>query len=482
MDVLHRDRAVTFAAALCLALGCVPPAAAQSSDADRYWGQWRGPEATGVARHADPPLTWSETEHVAWKVEVPGRGSASPIVWGDKVFLLTAVPFGDPEPLVAPDPSRWRRSAEVSPRGTPERRERRGGGGGRGNRRGRGGPRGAQEVQAHRFTVLAFDRETGDVVWERVAREALPHEGYQQPNGSYASGSAVTDGERLYAFFGSWGLYAYDLDGELLWEVDLGNRFMRNAFGEGTTPALHGDTLVVTWDHIGGQSFVAALDARTGEERWRSNRDEIDTWATPLVVEHDGRAQAITPAMNQVYSYDLETGETVWRSRGTTMNAIPSPVHADGMVYVTSGYRGNNLQAIRLADARGDIAGTGAIVWQLDRDTPYVPSPLLYDDTLYVLKSNDGILSAFDPATGEPHYALQRLEGVPNVFASPVGAAGRVYVTGRDGATLVIRQGPRYEVLAVNRLDDGFDASPALVDDELYLRGYRYLYKIAEED
>ena len=481
MDVLHRDRAVTFAAALCLALGCVLPAAAQSSDADRYWGQWRGPEANGVARHADPPLTWSETEHVAWKVEVPGRGSASPIVWGDKVFLLTAVPVGDPVPLTAPDASPGRRSAEVSPRGAPARRERRGGGGGRGNRRSRGGPRGVQEVRAHRFTVLAFDRETGDVVWERVAREALPHEGYQQPNGSYAAGSAVTDGERLYAFFGSWGLYAYDLDGELLWEVDLGDRFMRNAFGEGTTPALHGDTLVVTWDHIGGQSFVAALDARTGEERWRSNRDEIDTWATPLIVDLDGRAQAITPAMNQVYSYDLETGETVWRSRGTTMNAIPSPVHADGIVYVTSGYRGNNLQAIRLADARGDIAGTGAIVWQLDRDTPYVPSPLLYDDTLYVLKSNDGILSAFDPLTGEPHYALQRLQGVPNVFASPVGGAGRVYIAGRDGATLVIRQGPRYEVLAVNRLDDGFDASPALVDDELYLRGYRYLYKIAED-
>ncbi|MXY23266.1 MAG: PQQ-like beta-propeller repeat protein [Acidobacteria bacterium] len=329
--------------------------------------------------------------------------------------------------------------------------------------------------------VLAFDRETGDILWERVAHEALPHEGYQQPNGSYASGSAVTDGERLYAFFGSWGLYAYDLDGEPLWEVDLGTRHMRNAFGEGTTPALYGDTLVVTWDHVGGQSFVAALDARTGEERWRSNRDEIDTWATPLVVEHDGRAQVVTPAMNQVYSYDLETGLTVWHSRGTTMNAIPSPVHADGMVYVMSGYRGNNLQAIRLADARGDIAGTDAIAWQLDRDTPYVPSPLLYDDVLYFLKSNDGILSALDPATGEPHYALQRLQATPNVFASPVGAAGRVYITGRDGATLVLRQGSRYEVLAVNQLDDGFDASPALVDDELFLRGYRYLYKIAED-
>ena len=465
MNVPHRPLITILT--LTLALGCVPPAGAQSTDAERYWGQWRGPEANGVARHADPPLAWSETDNVAWKVEVPGRGTASPIVWGDKVFLLTAVPFGDSVPLAAP---------EVSRRQPPP--ERRGRGAGRGGRRGR---RGAQEVRAHRFTVLAFDRETGDLAWERVAREALPHEGYQQPNGSYASGSAVTDGERLYAFFGSWGLYAYDLDGELLWEVDLGDRFMRNAFGEGTTPALHGDTLVVTWDHIGGQSFVAALDARTGEERWRSNRDEIDTWATPLVVEHGGRTQVITPAMNQVYAYDLETGQTVWRSRGTTMNAIPSPVHAGGMVYVTSGYRGNNLQAIRLADARGDIADTGAIVWQLDRDTPYVPSPLLYDDALYLLKSNDGILSAFDPLTGEPHYALQRLQGVPNVFASPVGAAGRVYITGRDGATQVIRQGPRYEVLAVNRLDDGFDASPALVDDELYLRGYRHLYKIAED-
>ncbi len=481
-------RCVTTAAAFLLLLGWTPPAGAQPADAGRYWGQWRGPEATGVARHADPPLTWSETENVAWKVEVPGRGSASPIVWGDRVFLLTAVPVGDPVPVAAPEGAR-----RPAPRGRPEARGGRGGGDGRGaragrpardargGRQGRGGRRGAQEVRRHQFVVMAFDRRTGDVAWRRVAREAVPHEGYQQPNGTYASGSAVTDGERLYAFFGSWGLYAYSLDGEPLWETDLGTRFMRNAFGEGTTPALHGDTLVVAWDHIGGQSFVAALDARTGRERWRSNRDEIDTWATPLVVEHDGRAQVVTPAMNYVYGYDLETGETVWRSRGTTMNAIPSPVHAGGIVHVTSGYRGNNLQAIRLADARGDIAGTGAIVWQLDRDTPYVPSPLLYDDALYLLKSNDGILSAFDPLTGAPHYALQRLRGVPNVFASPVGAAGRVYIAGRDGTTLVIRHGPRYEVLAANTLDDGFDASPALVDGELYLRGYRHLYKIAEE-
>jgi outer membrane protein assembly factor BamB len=197
---------------------------------------------------------------------------------------------------------------------------------------------------------------------------------------------------------------------------------------EGTTPALHGDTLVVTWDHIGGQSFIVALDKRTGTERWRANRDEIDIWATPLIVEHAGRAQVIAPAMDRVYGYDLETGD---------------------------------------------------IVWQLDRDTPYVPSPLLYDDALYVLKSNDGILSVCDPATGSPHYQLQRLVGVPNIFASPVGAAGRVYIPGRDGTTLVIAHGARYEVLASNTLDDRFDASPAIVGDELYLRGEQFLYKIA---
>ena len=441
------------------------PVAAQSS-ADRFWGQWRGPEASGVARFGNPPIEWSETTNVAWKVEVPGRGSASPIVWGDKVFLLTAVPVGGPDTEAATVGDV--RSSQPNSRAS-----------GRGRRGGRG--RGQRPILRQRFTVMAFDRMTGEVVWEQVARDEVPHEGYQQANGSYAAGSAVTDGEYLFAFFGSWGLYAYDLDGRLQWEVDLGTRIMRNGFGEGTTPTLHGDTLVVTWDHIGGQSFIVALDKRTGDERWRVNRDEIDTWATPLVVQHAGRAQVVAPAMDHVSSYDLETGEVVWQSRGTTMNAIPSPVHADGIVYVMSGYRGNNLQAIRLADAHGDLAGTDALVWQLDRDTPYVPSPLLYDDALYVIKSNDGILSVFDRLTGRPYYQLQRLEGVPNIFASPVGAAGRVYITGREGTTLVIRQGPSYEVMASNTLDDGFDASPAVVDNELYLRGYRFLYKVAAE-
>ncbi len=411
--------------------------------AERFWPQWRGPYATGVSKHANPPLEWSETKNIRWKVEIPGRGSASPVIWGDRLFLLSAVPIA----LTG--------AAAHTPQGGVVPRTR------------------------HRFIVLAIDRKTGKTIWERTACETLPHEATHQDNGTYASSSAITDGRHVYAWFESQGMYVYDMDGTPVWQKDLGDKRMRSEFGEGSTPVLYNGRLVIVWDHQ-GQSFIVALDAATGRELWRVNRDEIDTWATPLVVEHQGRGQVIAPAMKKVRSYDLETGQTVWESPGVTMNPIPSPVAGDGMVFVMSGFRGNNLKAIRLADARGDLTTSGAIVWSLDRDTPYVPSPLLYDGILYFLKTNSGILSAFDAASGRPHYQLQRLDGVPNVFASPVGARGRVYLAGREGATIVITHGPRFEVLAKNTLDDGFDASPALVDDEIYLRGYVHLYSIGE--
>lgn len=413
--------------------------------AERYWGQWRGPYATGTSETADPPIEWSETKNIRWKVEIPGRGSASPVVWEDRVFLQTAVPMGVTGP------------ASHQPRGGQEPRD------------------------PHRFLVLALDRRDGSIIWERIATEATPHEASHQSNGTWASGSPITDGEHVFAYFESFGVYAYHMDGKLLWKKDLGDKRQRSQFGEGSTPALYGDRLIIVWDHLGGQSFVVVLDKRTGEEIWRRNRDEIDTWATPLVVEQDDRAQVIVPGMERLRSYDLETGDIVWESEGLTMNPIPSPVFADGIMIATSGFRGNDLKAVRLAGARGDITGSDAIVWSLDRDTPYVPSPVLYDGIVYLLKTNSGILSAFDAKTGKLHYQLQRLQGLPNVFSSPVAAQGRVYFTGREGTTLVVRHGPTYEVLAENKLDDGFDASPALVDNEIFLRGYQFLYCIAED-
>jgi outer membrane protein assembly factor BamB len=440
--VRHLQIVAGLAAALIIGWPEVGPTAQGTEAAVKFWPQWRGPHGTGVSRSANPPLEWSESKNIRWKVEIPGRGSSSPVVWGDRLFVLTAVPAG-----VIGD-------AQHAPRG------------------------GVQPRIAHRFLVMAIDRKTGRTVWERVAREEAPHEAGHPENSTWASSSAITDGEHVFAYFESRGLFAYNMDGTPLWQTDFGDKRMRNQFGEGSTPALYRNTLVIVWDHIAGPSFVVALDKRTGKELWRVARQEIDTWATPLVVDVSGRAQAIVPGRDRVKSYDLENGAVVWESDGLTMNPIPSPVYEDGLAFLMSGFQGNDLKAIRLADARGNIDGTNAVVWSMARDTPYVPSPLLYDNILYFLKTNSGILSAFDAKAGTPHYQVQRLDGVPEVFSSPVGAAGRVYITGRDGATIVIRNGAKYEVLATNTLDDGFDASPALVDTEIYLRGYKKLYSI----
>jgi outer membrane protein assembly factor BamB len=413
-----------------------------AAEGDQYWPQWRGPDATGVSKLAKPPLEWSETKNVRWKKEIPGRGAGTPVIWGNLVFLSTAVPTG----LSDSDAHRSRGSNP--------------------------GP--------HKYVVMALDRKDGRAVWERVVREEAPHEGTHQDWGTWASPSIVTDGTHVIASFESRGIYAFDMKGTPIWQKNFGNKRMRNQFGEGSSPALHRDTLVIVWDHQ-GESFITALDKRTGEERWRTPRDEIDSWATPLVVESNGRAQVVTSGMKQVRSYDLETGKLLWYGAGTTMNPIPSPVAADGFVILTAGFRGNDLKAVRLADAKDDISNTPALVWGLTRDTPYVPSPLLYEGILYLLKSNNGILSTFDAKTGKPYYQLARLEAAPNVFASPVGAAGRVYIVGQEGTTVVLKQGPTFEVLAQNKLDDGFNASPALVDGEIYLRGFQSLYCIAEK-
>jgi outer membrane protein assembly factor BamB len=282
--------------------------ASADTDAEKYWAQWRGPYATGVSKTADPPLEWSETKNIRWKVEIPGRGSGTPVIWGDKVFVLTAVPSVE------------NGTAQHAP---------------------------SQRVP-HKFVVMALDRKTGKVAWERTAREHTPHEGSHAQWGTWASSSAFTDGERVYAYFDSFGLYAYDMNGKLLWEKDLGDKKMRSEFGEGQTPVLHGNRIVVQWDHQ-GQSFITALDKLTGNELWRTNRQEIDSWGTPLVVERDGSAQVIATAMNKVTSYDLATGKVVWEGPGLTMNPIPSSVYDEGILIAGAWFRGNRLGALRLA-------------------------------------------------------------------------------------------------------------------------------------
>jgi outer membrane protein assembly factor BamB len=443
-----------------------------STFAEGGWPQWRGPAFDGTAPGGSPPLEWSETKNVKWKAKIPGLGTSTPIVWKDQVFILTAMSTGEKTasaPLgdVAPAP------AQIESNQPPERRRRPGGGGGG------GGGRSERPSEKHQWVLMSLDRKTGAVQWQKVAREEVPHEGHHRDHG-YASASPVTDGEHLYAFFGSRGLYCYDLKGDLKWEKQLGQMRTRNSFGEGASPALHGETLVVNWDHE-GEDFIVALDKRTGKELWRKERDEPTTWTTPLIIEHEGRAQVIVSATNRIRSYDLKTGEIIWECGGMTTNAIPTPIARDGVLYATSGFRGAAFFAIKLGRT-GDLTGTDAILWQHNKGTPYVPSPVLTEGgRLYFFSGNTGTLSCLDSKTGKVHFESLRVnELLGGVYASPVSAAGRVYLVGRDGKAVVIEDADEFKVLATNAVDDRIDASPAIVGKELYLRGHQHLYCIAE--
>jgi len=438
--------------ALFLFLHAIPAqsndaAAGASDDLRKNWPQWRGPLANGVAPHANPPVDWSETKNIRWKIPLPGQGHSSPIVFGDAVYVTAAVPVGEAQPPVFDDAPGVHDSKPVTHR--------------------------------HQFIVLAINRRDGKILWKKVLREEWPHEG-GHVTGSIASNSPVTDGEHLYAFFGSRGLYCLDLKGELKWQKDLGRMQTLHAHGEGSSPVLYGDTLVVCWDHE-GDSFLYAFNKKTGEVRWKVARDEKTSWSTPLIVEHEGKAQVIVSATKRVRGYDPATGAELWECAGLTDNVVSSPVFTNGVVIAGNSYYQQAMLAIRLAGAEGDVTGTDRVAWKLNRMTPYVSSPLLYDDTLYFLRHNQNILSRLDPLTGTPRGDPLRLEGIGDfIFSSPVGAAGRIYVTGRDGTTVVLRHDRENAVLAVNHLDDSFSASPALVGDEFYLRGERFLYCIAE--
>ncbi|MEP7274570.1 MAG: PQQ-binding-like beta-propeller repeat protein, partial [Acidobacteriota bacterium] len=330
----------------------------------------------------------------------------------------------------------------------------------------------------HKLVVMAVDRRSGKVLWERVAKVIRPHEGYHRTYGSFASNSPVTDGKYLYASFGSNGIYCYDFNGKLIWERDLGVRMrMRNEFGEGAAPVVHGNRLIMTFDQE-ADSFVVVLDKTNGKELWREKRDEISSWSTPLVVEHKGKKHAIVSATRKVRSYDLETGGLLWECAGLGGNVIPAPVSLNDTVYVMSGFRDPKLMAIRL-DRTGDISGTDAVLWSQTRGLSYTPSPVLFDDKLYALTDN-GLLSCFNIKTGEPHYLQTRLPQTDTFKASPIGANGRLYLASENGVITVIKMGEKFEVIATNVMEDQiFIASPVVALGDLLLRSQNQLFCIS---
>lgn len=448
----------TLALCVCVVLPTLFTATASSN-----WPAWRGPNHDGTAPEANPPTEWSDTKNVKWKVKLPGHGSATPVVWGDRVFLLAAI---------GPD-----KKAEAQPATPPpaantnaaEGGRRRGGGGGFG--------RGEKPTETYKFTVLCLDRKTGKTLWEKVAKEVVPHEGHHQDHG-FASASPITDGKVVLAYFGSRGLYCYDLDGKLKWSKEFGELRTRNSFGEGATPALSGDVIVVNWDHE-GEDFITALDKNTGKELWRTPRSEETSWGTPLIVDYKGQKQVIVNATTKVRSYDLATGKELWVCGGQTGNSIPCSVTDGKIVFAISGFRSAALQAIELGRS-GDLTGTDAVKWSYNQNTPYVPSPVLVNQRLYFLSQRGAALTSVDIGTGKPVIDAERLPGIFNAYASPVATRDHVYILGREGKCAVLKQGDKLEIVATNTLPEGTDASIAIIGNELLIRGKENLYCIAQ--
>ena len=406
------------------------------------WWQWRGPFNTGMAV-GSAPLQWSDGTGVRWKTAIPGRGHSTPVVVGDRLFLTTAIPTG-------------RGSEPVG--------------------RSRGGGGGAAAGLEHRFEVIAIHRATGAIAWQRTASVAMPHEGYHGTYGSFASNSPVTDGQRVFAFFGSRGLFAYSPHGELLWQKDFGTKLrMDGAFGEGTAPVLHDGRLLVLFDHL-ERGFLAVLDAATGRELFRIPRPERHNWAAPFVATHDGRRQIVVNG-ETTRGYDYNSGAELWRADGLGENSVPQAVQHGDRVFVMSGHTIKMLMAIRLG-RRGDLTGTDAISWSTPRGVSYRPSPLLHDSKLYVV-SDAGLVSCLDADTGRALWGPERLPKPYTFKASPVDAGGRIYLATEEGDVVVLRLADKFEVLATNTLQDqSFIASPVVVDGSIYLRSRTHLFRI----
>lgn len=433
---------------LWLAAGMLLPASAGSAD----WPQFRGRGARGVAEHPGLPERWSTSENVEWKIEVPGRGWSSPVVWGGRVFLTTVVSEGERE-----EP---RKGLYF------------------------GGERKEIPQAEHQWLVLCYDLKSGRELWRRAAREGRPANPLHVKN-TYASETPVTDGERVYAYFGNTGLFCYELDGTPLWSTNWPAVRTRYGWGSAASPVLHKDRIIIVNDNEDA-SFITALDTRTGQELWRKERDEKSNWATPFIWENEQRTEIITPGTKKVRSYDLE-GNLLWELGGMSSIVIPTPFAADGLLYVCSGYVGDRNRpvfAIKPGPS-GDISleegetSNEYIAWSLPAAAPYNPSPLVYEGQFYVL-FDFGFLASHDAKTGEEIYEKQRIrpEGRTAFTASPWAYNGRIFALSEEGDTYVFEAGPEYKLLWVNPLEEMCMATPAIAGGRLLIRTYSKLYCI----
>jgi len=413
------------------------------------WPQWRGPDGSGISTEKNLPIEWTPTKNIKWKTAIDGRGHSSPIVWGNKIFLTTAV-----EGEVVPGAKAVTHMNEGQVFLHPDS---------------------VGADHKHTFKVMALDRNTGKILWETVAWQGTPYDNRHRKS-SYASSTPATDGKLVYAFFGTEGLYAYDYNGKLAWKAQLGN-LGTVGMGTGTSPILFENLVIVQCDEENGESsFIVALDKKTGKEVWRTPRKVQVSWATPILVRTAKRAELITSGTEFVISYDPATGKELWRHKGVESNAIPSPVANSDMVFLVAGFPAKIAMAIKLGGS-GDLTGTPNVPWTYAKGTAYVPSPILYGDYLY-LTTDRGILTCIDAKTGEVKYEGGRIP-IPATFtASPVAFDGKILMTSEDGDTFIVKAGPKHEILGTNSVGEAVYASPAIADGRIFIRGEKNLYCI----
>ncbi len=421
-----------------------------ADDDHRNWPQWRGPTWNGVAPEGNPPVSWSESKNLVWKSDIPGSGWSTPIIWGDRIFIHTAIPLDKKLPV--PD---------VIPPGTPNIRKH---------------PAVASTWKAQQLEVICINKQDGNTLWQKVVYEGMPHQGHHR-KGGFASESPVTDGKHVYSYFGSFGLFCHDFDGRLIWKKDFQPQAMEDALGEGTSPALQGNKLIIVVDHE-LQSFVTAIDKHSGKELWKTNRDEVSNWTTPRIYTYQGRDRVVING-SSVYAYDLNSGAFLWKCGGQSLSAVPMPAVGHGLAFAASGWRKDTVHAIKLGQ-KGDLTDTPNIVWSLDRGAPYVPCPMLWGNELYLLEDSS-FLSCVNATDGQKNYFKHRLPESPNFSASPAGAANRIYLLSESGTTYVLRRGKEPTILAINKLEGRFHASPAIVGNSIFIRSETALYRFSGE-
>jgi outer membrane protein assembly factor BamB len=411
------------------------------------WPQWRGPEGSGISGEKNLPATWSPTKNIKWKTPVAGRAHSSPIVWGKRLFLTTSI-----EGPVVPGAKAVKHINEGQEFLHPDS---------------------VGADRKHSFKVIALDSETGKAIWEQTAFEGTPYDNRHRKS-SYAASTPATDGKHVFAFFGSEGLYAYDMKGKLAWKADLG-KLATVGMGTGTSPILFDNLVILQCDEDNGEaSFIVAIDKKTGKQVWKTPRKVQVSWSTPLLVNTGKRSELITSGTEAVVSYDPATGKELWRHKGVESNAIPSPVANSQMVFISAGYPAKIAMAINLGGS-GDLAD--AVVWKYAKGTAYVPSPILYGDYLY-LTTDRGILTCLDAKTGEVKYEGGRVP-IPATFtASPVAFEGKILLTSEDGDTFIVKAGPKHEIIGTNSVGEPVYASPAIADGNIYIRGEKNIYAI----